>query len=337
MNKKSASPQILFIADGGMHCGMGHIVRSLSLAAALKDNGCNVQFLSRYQEGIDAIRRSGYFVYEQEDIYSAILHASPHIIIVDTYNVSHEFFIDLRKYAPIVYIDDLYAFEYPVDVILNGNITGSDMGYRMVLNEQKHLLGMDYNLIRNEFKNIPMRIINDTVTHVMITTGASDPFNMTGRILNYILNDAFLKTLQYNIVIGPAFEHHKEILQFANNYENIHCFINTLKMSEIMLSSDIAISAGGSTLYELAACGTPTIAFIYAENQRKVVEKMADEYLLNIGYYEEIDYHNLILCMKSIINNKTYRYNVSKKMQTLVDGKGAERAADKILYYCFDR
>ena len=35
---------------------------------------------------------------------------------------------------------------------------------------------------------------------------------------------------------------------------------NIKNMAEIMLNNDLAISAGGNTLYELCVCGIPTIA-----------------------------------------------------------------------------
>lgn len=43
----------------------------------------------------------------------------------------------------------------------------------------------------------------------------------------------------------------------------------------LMQKADIAISAGGFTLYELCACGTPTITYCMADNQmRKTVDGM---------------------------------------------------------------
>ena len=38
-------------------------------------------------------------------------------------------------------------------------------------------------------------------------------------------------------------------------------------MADLMLQSTIAVSAGGSTLYELCACCVPTVTLSYADNQ----------------------------------------------------------------------
>lgn len=40
------------------------------------------------------------------------------------------------------------------------------------------------------------------------------------------------------------------------------------KMSELMQQCDMAVSAAGSTLYELCACGMPTITYVLADNQK---------------------------------------------------------------------
>lgn len=331
MNEKAISIRVLILAHGGAECGMGHVVRSLSLASAFRVKGCIVQFISKYQEGIEAVREQGYYVHEQGGVKEIISQIHPHVIVVDTYNVTYDFFIELKQYAKVVYIDDLYAFDYPVDVIINGNITGYNMGYQQVFPKQKHLLGIDYNLIRNEFSNMPVRVVKKEVTHIMITTGASDPANMTCRLLDAVLKEESLKQYQYNIIIGAGFIHQKEILKIKENYNNIHCFINPGQMSRIMLDSDIAISAGGSTLYELAACGTPVLAFIYADNQRLVVEKMAGEYLVNLGYFESINYGEALLSLKTMIDDEIYRTKTAKVMQKLVDGKGAQRTAEEVL------
>lgn len=63
----------------------------------------------------------------------------------------------------LVYIDDVNAFSYPVDVVINGNITGKYLDYKSYFKNQKFLLGPSYNLIRDEFKNISKRAVSKEV------------------------------------------------------------------------------------------------------------------------------------------------------------------------------
>ncbi len=348
---------IAFIAYGSKSIGMGHLMRTMSLAKQFRKQNFHVIFITKYSEGIDKLKSNKFNIFElnnnikinnldfnygtSEELDDDTKQISNFLktnqidcLIIDTYNISYNFFIELKKYVKcLIYIDDIYTFEYPVDILINGNITGEYMGYKKLFEEQKFLLGLKYNLIRNEFKNIPKRIINKDVNSIMITTGASDPKNITYKFLYSLINAKVFKDTIINVVIGSGFNNVIDIESLANNNENILLYRNPNNMSEIMLSSDIAIAAGGSTLYELSACGTPTIAFIYAENQRFIVEKMTElKYIKNIGYYDDIDYKNFIILLNEL-SNYEYRKEVSKKGQLLVDCKGTERVVSEVYNY----
>jgi spore coat polysaccharide biosynthesis predicted glycosyltransferase SpsG len=73
-------------------------------------------------------------------------------------------------------------------------------------------------------------------------------------------------------------------------------------MSKLMLKSDIAISSGGSTLYELALTKTPALVLLQAENQVRVAEKVDDKSVINLGYEEKII--NIADVITDLIKNK---------------------------------
>ena len=99
-----------------------------------------------------------------------------------------------------------------------------------------------------------------------------------------------------------------------------------------MKSADIAISAAGTTLYELCACGTPTISYVIADNQtdnavwfdeNNIIEFAGDVRLDDIG-------HNLARIMPKYCD-RAYRENLSVEMQELVDGRGAGRIVEVLV------
>jgi len=101
-------------------------------------------------------------------------------------------------------------------------------------------------------------------------------------------------------------------------------------MSEIMLKCDVAVTAGGSTMYELAACGIPMVTFIYADNQRPAVEMLEQEgYIVNLGEYFSVE-KNFWLKSMNLFENKKLRETMSGNLQKLVDGKGAERVVEEL-------
>ncbi|WIF93901.1 UDP-2,4-diacetamido-2,4,6-trideoxy-beta-L-altropyranose hydrolase [Caminicella sporogenes] len=341
---------IAFRADGGLNIGMGHIMRSLSLAKEFRKNGYKVYFISKYRGGIEKIKEENFDVIqlklreiknttgfnygnpkeldkEADEIISIIKLYNIDLLFIDTYNVTEEYFLKIKQHVKkLGYIDDLNKFVYPVDILINGNITAEYMDYKKYSEDEIMLLGPKYNLIRDEFRNLPKRKIKEKVEEIMITTGGSDPHNMSSRILNWLLNDKELKKLKINVIVGSGFNNKEELRKISQIYNNVILHENVKRISEIMLKSDIAISTGGSTLYELCACGTPTLAFIYADNQEFIVEKMDESgYVKNLGWYDKLQKEYLINNLKEYMYNFYEKENIYKIQKKLVDGKGVER------------
>lgn len=118
----------------------------------------------------------------------------------------------------------------------------------------------------------------------------------------------------------------------AKKNANVILHENVSRMSEIMLKSDMAISAGGSTLYELCACGTPTLAIVIADNQREMVDMMSSEgYIISLGWHGELADMELLQKIKLLCADYEKRVSLSKKMQKLVDGEGVRRIVEEII------
>ena len=105
-------------------------------------------------------------------------------------------------------------------------------------------------------------------------------------------------------------------------------------MSEIMRECDVAVSAAGSTLYELCACGVPTVTYVFADNQING----ADEFsrlglMINAGDIRETNYEcdSILYSLRKMIEDSEIRTSISYKMKSVVDGNGAERII-KYLY-----
>ncbi len=343
-------------ADGSKNIGMGHIMRCLSLAKGFRDAGANVYFLSRHEQGITKIRQNRFEVIEMpyqksgtpkgfsygdvselkedvQQIIAGIRAFNLDVLIIDSYNVTKEFFLELKPHVKkLCYIDDVNRFPYPVDILINGNITGTTLNYTKYSDDQIMLLGLKYNLIRDEFKGLPERKINKDVREIMITTGGSDPFNLSLRLAEIILSDEEFKGVRLNIVVGSGFTDVDSLIGLCRNNKNVVLHENVSKMSEIMLRSDVAISAGGSTLYELCACGTPTLGMVIADNQIEIVDMLSAEgYITNLGWHSELSDRKVLDTLKLLCKDYDRRVSVSREMQKLVDGEGVRRVVEEIM------
>lgn len=353
----------IFIAHGGKNIGMGHVIRCMSLANTFRFKGYSVKFISKYETGQRALYDNDfevipYFDIEEvgegfhygtkreleldlEFIHNILDEENADVLVVDSYNVTNQFLQAVAKKVKCsIYIDDIAAFPYPVDIVLNGNISAYWLDYKTGYQNQKLLLGLEYNLIRQEFREVPKREIFDNCNSIMITTGASDPYQMTEKIIQILLKYDWLKEYAIHVVIGNGFrdDSKNKIKVLALNNSNIIVHENPVKMSSIMMQCDLAITAGGSTLYELFACGVITFSFIYAENQRSTVETSAKKgYLFPIGDYQKINEEELINKIKLFSENVQMRKELVNRLQKLLDCKGTERIVRKVEEFLIEK
>lgn len=348
---------VLFLAHGGKSVGMGHVIRCCSLATAFRLAGWKVFFYSKLEIGQQYIKEQSFFAFpavaqkescaeefsygteeelrkDCEVIKKLCIQIHPDVIIADSYNVTDWYFKELRKQTKcLVYIDDVMAFPYDVDVVINQNIFAKRKDYTALHSKQLFLLGTAYSLIRDEFCHLPKRTIHEEIRNIMITTGAADPHNVTLDILQ--LCSRLEGKISFHVVVGNAFSHREDLVEYAEKHKEVVLYEQPSKMSAIMLKCDVAISAGGSTLYELAACGTPAMAFLYAENQRPIVEELERQgNVLNLGFYDNMAEN----FMKKWEEMKAYsrRKEMSCQMQELIDGKGKLRIIEEMEAFFYD-
>lgn len=340
--------EIAFLCNGGKTIGMGHVMRCLALADEFKLHDCNVCFISSVSDGIKTIRSFGYSVHEtngnliQESDDLVVLadkiidinnNHSFDLLIIDSYNVSCDFLLRMKSQVKrTAYIDDLNSFTYPVDILINGNIKAENIKYRTFSAEEVLLLGSEFTLLRQEFRNLPTEQNNSEVKSLLITSGGSDPYNMCVKIALQLLSDKSLAELQFKIVVGGSFSNINYLNDLAIEYPAVTLYHEPKSMSKLMLSSDIAISSAGSTLYELCACGVPSFSFIMAQNQVVLAENMDEQGLVKcLGWYNQLTKAILCSSVKELISDIKLRACIGIAMRKFIDGYGAKRTVDRIL------
>lgn len=334
--------KIAFRADGNEITGMGHVMRCLALAEELQKNAAQIMFLTRdNRQTISKIQDYGFqtviirspgFAQEVEEIRSLIQNNSINLLITDSYKITEEYLGELKKTVPIlVTVDDLNQMTFPSDIVINGNIYANELNYCSKNGNTRFLLGPSYVLMRREFSVVPQRLIRKRANKVLVTVGGSDGFNLTPKILNIL--DNLKQKLRITVVIGPNFLNTSEFRTATSRvYHEIFLKENVNNMKELMLECDLAITAGGTTLYELAVTGTPAVVILQAENQMLGAEKMHDNGIIyNLGMGNRDFSEPLIDAVTFLLNNYTLRKEMSSRGQKLIDGKGCIRCTREIV------
>lgn len=342
-------PRVAFRVDGGSKIGMGHVMRCLALANAFTSD-INIFFITKSNgKALELIKKNDYKVVrlsgvsqvqdELDLVKDIIINNNIDILIIDSYKLAYDYLVGVKKIVErLVSIHDFAPFPFPADVVINGNIYADELNYKSVNGNTRFLLGTKYLLMRDEFRGLPERILERTAKDILITVGGGDPLNLAPKIIKsmgFIDNNSLIDkdNLHLNIVIGPAFTNMTEILTIVREINlDISLHFNIKRMSDLMLNCDLAISAGGTTLYELAATGTPAITILQADNQIQGAGVLTEKgTIINLGMGDQIKVDTIADKIEYLINNYELRKRMSREGQKLVDGNGCSRCVEEIL------
>lgn len=328
-------------ADMNEQIATGHIMRCLSIADALRGLGEPVRFILADEQAVSLLKQRGYdaivlhtqwnCMEEELSVLSQVIR-NEHIdkLLIDSYQVTQRYLAELSKLVTTFYIDDLNLFEYPVDAVICYANYWKKFQYKINDKRATYLLGMKYVPLKQAFWNCEAKIISEKADNLLILTGGSDPFNVTEQILDSI------DTYQFQTIDVICGIYNTNYNKFVKKYENnknikFHQAVNNIE--QYMKNADIAISAGGTTLYELCAIGTPAISFSFADNQLDNVRQFQEDGLIDYAGDARMDdiagTSNQYLTRYR--NDFELRKEKSEKMQKMVDGKGAERIARAIV------
>lgn len=346
-------------ADGNNQIGIGHIMRCLTIAEQLIQCGEEVIFIIADNGCKDIIRERGFHYEvldtsfddmnaESEKLKAVIFQHKIKKILIDSYYVTYEYLQQLREDVVTIYIDDIDRFPYPVDLLINYNVfaTALEYPYGIVYNEciqnsdikkgdiTEVLAGPLYAPVRKEFafERLPL---TDTVGDILITLGGSDVYNLSFKIAQKLIKKT---NTRLHIVCGPFNIHKTKLHELEKAYQQICIHENVKEMWTLMKKCEIAVSAAGSTMCELAVAGVPTVTFSFVENQRRIAETFGrNNAAILAGHYipeEEGEFLDKIYeGVNRLICEKQLREAILREADKLVDGHGARRIAQVIMAY----
>jgi UDP-2,4-diacetamido-2,4,6-trideoxy-beta-L-altropyranose hydrolase len=343
--------KFLIRADSGAEIGIGHLMRCGALAEELIRRGAEVIFLGRYGTRSQAQRFIGKWgsefmethcseLDETKAVLSIADEVRPSWLIIDGYQFTPDFQKAIRQagYKLLIIDDYNHHDSYHADILLNQNIASDRLDY--VHNpETVCLFGSDYILIRNEFLKYvaPERRIPQVPGRLLITLGGADPGNVTLKVI-HALQRLDPNDLTVDLIMGPINPHFKiiaqEIARWKASQTCIAGNINILKdpsMPEMMNRADLAITAGGSTCYELAFMGVPMMIIILAENQEGIATAMEEnKAAVNLGWHSELSASTIARQLKQIIGGPGFRNDLCANGRKVCDGLGPARVVEHL-------
>jgi len=264
-----ANKQVLIRADASQEIGMGHRVRCQILADLFCEKGWQVSFVCHVSCCQMSTDEDIFISYEDAFLEMA---AQADLVILDHYQYDSKMIEALYKAQPKLFlIDDmndrgaLYCRWLLNPISLDYQVNLADLK-RSYQEAPDLFLGLDYALLRPQFRHKP----HGSSDKLFITLGGTDPLSLTLPILT-CLNSLGFRSESMMVMLGQNAKGADQVIAFCQQH-NIEYQQSVRDVAGLMSQAKMAISAGGSTLFELAAMGVPSNFLQVADNQTELLK-----------------------------------------------------------------
>ena len=259
-------------ADASDLIGVGHVMRSLALGEALLDAGFEVVLATvdlptgmreeAHKCGITVVDLQCVPFGSDDALATFLLNGA--VLVIDGYKFEREFFSELENRATnfVVIDDNVETMALAPSVVINQNPHATPELYAHLSGEPQLLLGLQYALLRREVREAAKQTKSTIAGKVFVAMGGSDFLKLTSPIVDGLKD----LDIEICVAIGPTNGQRQQIEETVKSIPRARVIRQADYITELA-SSSLAILAAGSSLWEAAALGVPSIGLIVADNQ----------------------------------------------------------------------
>ncbi|WP_114418155.1 UDP-2,4-diacetamido-2,4,6-trideoxy-beta-L-altropyranose hydrolase [Marinospirillum perlucidum] len=343
--------------DASALIGSGHVMRCLTLARALHQQGASISFICRLHLGnlIEVIQQQGFKVLplpelkdtsemkgyaewlgctEEQDASDTISLLNQHeipadLLVVDHYGLGRTFTQKLKPFfRHRMVIDDLANRSHDCETLLDQNLLPNFLRrYQGLVNPGcKCLLGPEYALLREEFYQTQRELSPE---RLLVFFGGSDPWHLTLKTVKALqdLHHNSQISPSADIVIGQNNPDKPALVGAISKLPNAKLHIQTQRMAELMSKAKLMLGGGGTTHWERCILGLPGLIVTVAENQRPTTEYLAEQgACIWLGDADQITTSQLALALSRTLNNPLLLGQISHNASQVVPRSGGVHA-----------
>lgn len=324
--------RILFRCDGGdrPEIGLGHIVRDLALAEELtKHRDINVHFVVRGSpEAAEQVRQRGFPLtplrFDEDDLIptqDSMAAFQPDIFVGDCLSYTPGLLKMVKAAGAVLITLDYHGADRALaDLSINGLLPTGDGLYE----------GYDYIVLPNTVPAIAdQNPIKKDVESVFVSFGGFDSADLTSMVIDAV--GASEGGRQYDVVVSKVYAKFDNLRKSAAKYSNVRLYQDPSDYPQLLSRADMAIVAGGLTMFQAAAFGVPAIVVSQYPHQATNAERLAREGAVeHAGLAQEIDGDAVLRRVDRLANDALRRHEMARKGRLLLDGLGLQRVSQLI-------
>ena len=308
---------LLILTEGDRRRGLGHVTRCSAYAEGWLTRGGAVHWRL---DGDDTARSVAGEVGEVVmgpwlDRIADLPQAD--LAIVDSYALTVEAAQAVAdRFAIPVFIDDLQGLTYPPALVVHPALDPAPLKP----DAAEWHVGPDWQPLRSAFWDLPARApARETIGHVLITLGGGDTPALGAKVAGWLR--AMLPRARIDLVAGLA------EIEIGPGVV-VHRTLSAAAMSKLMVGADLAVSAAGTTTFELARCGTPSLLIGVADNQSANLQRWPDACgFVSLGRPDG-DLAVRLGVAVDALRPVEVRADISARAMARVDGRGVARLLD---------
>lgn len=337
-----------FRADGSAAAGAGHLMRCLTVAQELQKRiehpqelcflcaeKASAELLQSWNMPVKLLGTAPADLESELPVLEGLIQGDGHVFLVDSYAVTDAYLQALHRFGRVYLLDDMQQHAFPVDGVINYNLFASPEKYRELYgSDHGQYLGAAYVPVRQQFCEASRQYaLPESVTDILITTGGGDQDNIAGQILRELCECSLPEaSVRYHLVIGRFNPNRGQLEQYALEHSNVLLHFDVKDMAGLMGSCQLAVTAGGTTIYELSVLGVPFVCFSYAENQEQLTEWLGRQEIAGYAgrwhYAPEETRKAIGSWCRNACENRELRQKAYEAERALIDGQGAARIAE---------
>jgi spore coat polysaccharide biosynthesis predicted glycosyltransferase SpsG len=343
--------RLLYRADGGHPIGTGHLFRAVRVLRALSER-VDLQATLMFAEDAAAHgiaeaaparkvvlppRRDAQAVKPRliaEPVVHALALNRYDLVAIDMLDTPDE---EMREVAradvPIVTLDDRGEGRRRADTIIN--VLVSEPQPRLLRPETRLLEGGAYVTLDPIFRDLPRPVLARLpapLRKVFVAMGGADAAGLTVKVASALRMVEGLERVEF--VCGPAFPHRELLQSMVAKAPWEHALLSTLpNLLDRYQWCDLAVVAGGFTMYEVCCTGTPALAVCQPiDHQFELAERLSEAgAMATVGWGLEASVEEIAGAVRALRDDSDRRVEMSRNGPALVDGRGTDRVADALM------
>ncbi len=333
----TAKPTAVFRFDASPAIGGGHAMRSGALAAALAGEGWRticatqeetIETVPGVLDQFDDVRRLDSREAGEIDEIASGVGGPFEAVVLDHYGRDRAFDRACRRIASCVtVVEDRPEVLHDCDILVNPSIQTD----REPPGNSRYdsLLGPRYALLRPSFRESRERTaLNREYGSLLLLCGYTDNQNLTERLFDALDGAPGMRTV--HVVLGAANAHRDRLQRrLRRAVAPVHLHVDPSPITDLMSRAALAVTAAGSTCWELACLGVPMVTVVTAANQIPV-DRTLREAGASAGTADDALDTRLRATVVELMADDTRRRRMAACGRELVDGYGAARVAQAI-------